>query len=258
MYHQLKYLQPRFQASLRKGAAQPHVYAKDLAKLIVAHPPLDEQRRIAAILDKADEVRSKRKAALETLETLSQAIFIDMFGDPVTNPRQFESGSLRELCEMYQPKTISGKDLVAAGQYPVYGANGQIGFYDQFNHQGSVVTVTCRGATCGTVNVIPGPSWITGNAMVVNPLDDRLQPTYLAEALRILDYSEVITGAAQPQITRATLQRARILAPPIREQLKFELQLSAVRDLQGKFKSDATSADNLFSSLQQKAFQGAL
>ena len=94
-------------------------------------------------------------------------------------PEGWESNTLNYFCEMYQPKTISRKELVDDGPYPVFGANGQIGFYTDFNHEESEVTVTCRGATCGTVNVIPAMSWITGNAMVVRPREQSLGKEYL-------------------------------------------------------------------------------
>ena len=137
---------------------------------------------------------------------------------------------LSACCEMYQPKTISTKELVEGAPYPVYGANGRIGSYTEFNHENEEVTVTCRGATCGTINVIPGKSWITGNAMVVRPLDTNLSKACLALLLETLDYPSVITGTAQPQITRKTLSAAEILRPPVAEQERIvellEAQLS--------------------------------
>ena len=74
--------------------------------------------------------------------------------------------TLGEACELYQPKTISSADLVADGKYPVYGANGVIGNYDKFNHAEPQLLVTCRGATCGSVNMSLPNAWINGNAMV--------------------------------------------------------------------------------------------
>jgi type I restriction enzyme S subunit len=70
---------------------------------------------------------------------------------------------------MYQPQTITTKDLIRNGDYPVYGANGVIGYYNKFNHEESQLLVTCRGATCGSVNISTPFSWINGNAMVVKP-----------------------------------------------------------------------------------------
>ena len=104
------------------------------------------------------------------------------------------------------------------GEYVVFGANGVIGRYDKFNHEESEVTVTCRGATCGTVNVTSPKAWITGNAMVCKPNDESLTKPLLALLLRSVDFTSVITGTAQPQITRSTLAPLLVRVPPLAEQ----------------------------------------
>jgi type I restriction enzyme, S subunit len=114
--------------------------------------------------------------------------------------------TLGESCHIYQPKTISTKKMVENGPYPVYGANGVIGRYDKFNHEEPQLLVTCRGATCGAVNVSDPFSWITGNAMVIRPLDSSIDTKFLEYLFRGgIDISKSITGAAQPQITRTNL-----------------------------------------------------
>ena len=110
----------------KTGSAIRRIVLVDLKRVKIPLPPLNEQLRIAAILDKADEVRAKRKAALETLETLSQAIFIEMFGDPVTNPIGWEKHSLGDLCDdsvikLGRGNVISKIDIRNnPGPYPIY------------------------------------------------------------------------------------------------------------------------------------------
>jgi type I restriction enzyme, S subunit len=114
--------------------------------------------------------------------------------------------SLGDACEIYQPQTISGREMIADGAYPVFGANGIIGRYDKFNHEDPQLLITCRGATCGTVNISEPRSWITGNAMVVRPKRTTLDMRFLEYLFRgSIDVSTAITGAAQPQITRTNL-----------------------------------------------------
>lgn len=127
--------------------------------------------------------------------------------------------SLGEVCEIYQPKTISAKQMVPDGQYPVFGANGVIGRYTEYNHEEPQLLVTCRGATCGSVNVSEPFSWITGNAMVIRPKVDDLSLRYVEYFFRgAVNLDGVITGAAQPQITRKSLAPVRIGYPPLEEQ----------------------------------------
>jgi type I restriction enzyme, S subunit len=109
----------------------------------------------------------------------------------------WQTKKLGEVCDIYQPKTISAKEMVLDGKYVVFGANGIIGRYDKFNHEESQLLITCRGATCGTVNISQPKSWITGNAMVVKPKNTSLNLKYLEYIFRGgLDISKVITGAA--------------------------------------------------------------
>ena len=135
---------------------------------------------------------------------------------------------LLEVCEVYQPKTISKKELKDDGKYKVYGANGVIGFYEQFNHEESEILLTCRGATCGAVNVSEPFSWINGNAMVVKPIDNLLTRNYIKYFLQTIDKKSLITGAAQPQITRSSLEKLKIPVPSLQEQKKIVERLDKV------------------------------
>jgi len=71
---------------------------KYLKRAEIPLPPLEEQRRIAAILDKADAIRKKRKKAIELTETFLRSVFLDMFGDPVTNPKGWNPVKLQNVC----------------------------------------------------------------------------------------------------------------------------------------------------------------
>jgi type I restriction enzyme, S subunit len=136
--------------------------------------------------------------------------------------KNWTASTLGETCELYQPKTISTKEMVADGAYPVFGANGIIGRYDKFNHEEPQLLVTCRGATCGSVNVSLPKSWITGNAMVVRPKQSDLSLGFLGYFFRgVCDFSKVITGSAQPQITRQTFSPVKIKIPPLPEQRRI-------------------------------------
>ncbi|WP_443090185.1 restriction endonuclease subunit S [Basfia succiniciproducens] len=84
-------------------------------------------------------------------------------------PKGWGGATLGTFADLYQPKTISEKEMIDNGKYLVYGANGIVGRYSEYNHEESVVTITCRGNSCGTLNFTRPLSWITGNAMVVKP-----------------------------------------------------------------------------------------
>lgn len=123
-----------------------------------------------------------------------------------------------EVCRVYQPETISKKSLPANGIYPVYGANGKIGFNDKFNHEEPQLLLGCRGSV-GSIHISEAFSWINGNAMVVQPFEDLVTRDYLKYALLGgINIKEAISGTAQPQITRESLSKIRIPIPSLEKQ----------------------------------------
>jgi restriction endonuclease S subunit len=138
---------------------------------------------------------------------------------------------LGEVCDLYQPKTITQQDLVEDGPYLVFGANGVIGRYNQYNHEEAEVLITCRGGTCGTVNKSEPRSWITGNAMVAKPKDERLSKDFLFSLLKGSDLASTISGSAQPQITRQSLAPFTIPLPPIEAQQRIVAEIEAEQRL---------------------------
>jgi len=177
-------------------------------------------------------------------------------------PQGWREVALGELCRVYQPKTISTKELIEDGEFVVFGANGVIGRYDKFNHEESEVTVTCRGATCGTVNVTTPKAWITGNAMVCQPNDKDISKTLLALLLKSVDFTPVITGTAQPQITRTSLSPLLVNVPPLAEQERIveilEEQFSRLDSALASVKAVREKAKAFRRSLLHAAFTGEL
>ena len=279
IYHQLKYLQPRFQASLRKGAAQPHVYAKDLANLIVAHPPLDEQRRIVAILDKADEVRAKRKAALETLETLGQAIFIEMFGDPSTNPMgwpQVEISSLVNSVKTWTPQSDLGGEFtyidvssVDRNSTTVTGAaslecSSAPSRAKQLVSDGDVLVSTVRPNLNGVALItteLDGATASTGFT-VLRPKQGVLTSQYLFEWVKSPFFIERLvrkaTGASYPAVSDRIIKSETLSLPSIDAQLEFTSRMTQASKWALTAQLQANAAENLFSAIQQRAFRAAL
>lgn len=144
---------------------------------------------------------------------------------------KYELVKLESVCKMYQPQTITGKEILEQGQYKVYGANGVIGFYDKYNHKDAEVVMTCRGATCGTINFTEPESWITGNAMIITPLEKNLiLKKFLIYILPLSNIKSVITGAVQPQITRTNLSQLKIPLPPLEIQKQIVSECEKVEE----------------------------
>lgn len=197
-------------------------------------PPLTEQKKIAKILSTWDEAISvteklltnsqqQKKALMQQLLT-GQKRLLDENG--VRFNGKWEKKLLSDVADVYQPKTIS-QSMMSDSGYPVYGANGVIGFYQEFNHETEQIAVTCRGSTCGIVNWTQAKSWITGNAMVINTDNySYVSKKFLFYTLNGSDLKYLISGSGQPQIT-GNIKTHIINLPCIEEQQKIATVLSA-------------------------------
>ncbi len=203
------------------GGAQPNFGPVHLNKLFIAIPPKQEQTAIATALSDIDALIGELDKLIAKKQGIKQATMQQL----LTGKKrlagfsgEWEVKRLGELVDLYQPITISAKHFTESG-YPVYGANGVVGFYHDFNHESSQVTVTCRGSTCGTVNKTIEKSWITGNAMVINCDNSKnIEKQFLYYLLLNKDLSICITGTGQPQIVRSPLFNFILSIPPAIEE----------------------------------------
>ena len=268
LHYYFEWDKERIQEEQGAGATMLHVSKKSMEARAAPLPPLEEQRRIVAVLDEAFEGLARARANIEAnladADGTLRAVSVELCRPRSPEDDQgWEEYSLGDICRMYQPKTIGRKDMTDDGEYVVFGANGPIGRYHAYNHEEPQLLVTCRGATCGEVNVSAPFSWITGNAMVVAPLDDRVDRSFLEVLFRYgTDFDEVITGAAQPQITRKSLAPLRVSVPSRTSQERITTAIydaaSAADDLRETYTAQLADLDALRQSLLARAFRGEL
>ena len=154
---------------------------------------------------------------------------------------------LTEICTPKQWKTISTSKLLDEG-YTVYGANGIIGYYNEYTHEEPTLMITCRGATCGTLNISKPFSYINGNAMALDNLDEDIDIKYLYYYLKNRGLKDTISGSAQPQITRIGLANVKINYPNIETQKKIVGVLDKTQELIDKRKEQIEALDELVKS----------
>ena len=239
-YHYIEYLLQYYKIILQNqsnGTSQENINLETFEQVYFDIPSLEQQNAISHILytiDKKIELNDKLNNELEKLaQTLYNYWFVqfdfpDEFGRPYKSsggkmvynevlkreiPEGWTSASLNNICLMYQPQTIGTDQLLPNGKFYVYGANGIIGKYDQYNHVESEIAVACRGNSCGVVNRTLMKSWITGNAMVVQMKDKTIHNEYLYQMLKCINIKRIVTGSGQPQITRANLAPIQVSKP---------------------------------------------
>ena len=147
-------------------------------------------------------------------------------------PKDWEVRRLGEVVEVKQGKNISTLKMKEWG-YPVYGANGLIGYADTYHYEEPQVLIACRGSTCGIVNWSLPKSYINNNAMALLPKGIDKKYLYFTMVLNFNSgrIDETITGTGQPQITKETLEPFLIIYPPLPEQARIATVLSWFDDL---------------------------
>lgn len=246
------------------GARMPRANMNSLLNFEFPLPSLATQQKIVekleSIFAEIDRATVAIEENVENVEALFQCYLTEVFEN---GGEGWIATDLGSICELYQPKTITTNDLIDDGKYPVYGANGVIGRYDKFNHEESQLLVTCRGATCGAVNISEPFSWINGNAMVVKPKSNEIYVRFIEFFFRgAVDLTKAITGAAQPQITRQSLSPIKFKYPSSELQRKIVSKLDIAFQAKENVKSSYLKRLSEFKLLKQsilkQAFNGEL
>ena len=162
----------------------------------------------------------------------------------VCRDENMEKVKLSDICNPKQWKTIPTGDLLDEG-YPVYGANGIIGYYSEYNHETPVVAVTCRGATCGSLNITVPNAYVTGNAMCLDEVRNDVNINYLYYCLKHYDFNNVISGSAQPQITRQGMDKIFISICCHDKQCEIVDRLKKIENVIDLRKREIVLLDNL-------------
>lgn len=175
-------------------------------------------------------------------------------------PKGWKKYNLFDICQPKQWKTIAVKDLKNEG-YPVYGANGIIGFHNEFNHEKETLLIGCRGS-CGEVHISQPKSYINGNAMCLDKLSDNISLHYLYYFLKGYNFKPIISGSTQPQITQIGLRKVEIPIPPLETQQaivnKIESLFDEIDEGIGRLKTAAQQIQQYRQSLLKNAFNGEL
>ena len=212
-------------AKVAQGVSVVHLYGEHLKGVKTINPCLEEQKKIASLLALLDERIATQNKIIDKLQSLIKGLRVHLV--------KIEKGHivhLNEIASIYQPQTISSTELTEDG-YWVFGANGIIGKYKDYNHKTEQICITCRGNTCGMVNYTKPMSWITGNAMVINTDEhqDNVCKRYLFHYLSAYNFNRIISGSGQPQIVRTPLEQLKITLPSILEQEQKAMLLDKIQ-----------------------------
>ena len=258
--------------TLNRAAAIPGLNREDAYRQPLLLPSYAEQQSIAAVLDKADALRAKRRAALAQLDMLAKSIFLDMFGDPATNPRGWDRRPLMELGVVITGKTPPSAKLGMFGDTVPFITPGDLesegpvkrGVTDAGANESATVSpgatlICCIGATIGKIGTANARSAFNQQINAVQ-WGEKINWRYGFEALRFFRRAIVALGTSTtlPILKKSSFERMEIPVPPMQPQREFARQISAVEAVKATQRPSLAEMNHLFASLQHRAFRGEL
>ncbi|WP_412758167.1 restriction endonuclease subunit S [Legionella bozemanae] len=251
-----------------------------LKEIKIPLPPLEEQKRIAAILDKADAVRCKRKQAIDLSEQLLGSVFLDMFGDPTTNPKCWDEGTLGDIIHFAKdgphvsPKySDDGIPFLSTRHIKQFGV-----IWDDLKYISSEEAerqwkkckpqfndiLYTKGGTTGIAAHVNFDDdfaiWV--HVALLRPKVNIVNPIWLTAMLNTkycYSQSQSLThGATNKDLGLKRMIKIKMYIPPIEKQEKYAEFYKHLNQHLEKSKDKLTTLDNLFHSLVQKAFRGEL
>jgi type I restriction enzyme S subunit len=255
----------------------PSIKISDIRSVKIPLPPLDEQMRIAAILDAADALRAKRRQSIAQLDALIQSTFLDLFGDPVTNPIH-PTRCIAEIVSRIidyrgksPEKTSEGIPLITAKIVKKKGIDKPNEFiaetaYDSWMRRGipspQDVIITTE-APMGEVALVPDyKAAFAQRLLVLQPKREILEPIYLMWALTMpfvtRQMDQRATGSTVTGIRSKEFRKVEVPLPPLSLQQKFAAIVESIESQKTTQRTHLAELDDLFAALQHRAFRGEL
>jgi len=236
----------------RSGTAQPYIKPADVKANVIPLPPLPEQRRIASILDNVERAKWTRRESIQ----LTTAVIDSLFHQKTSE--RSPTKPLGSLLKLSSGRFLPTKAMVADGSVAVYGGNGVSGRHDVAMFDTPQVVVGRVGAYCGVVHVTERESWVTDNAMVVTWRQEEFELDYLAAALKAANLNQFASQSGQPLISASRLERVMLRVPEKPIQLEYVEDLKSIQAIEALHVAHLAKLDDLFASLQHRAFRGEL
>jgi type I restriction enzyme S subunit len=268
-------------AALGTGSTFPAIRKNDIETFEIPLPPLPEQKRIADILDKADAIRRKRREVSASIGDYPLSLFMQMFGHPDPNPKDWPMLPFAKVCDSRLGKMLDAKQQTGQHNRPyMRNLNVQWGRLDlsqvfemdfdesdreEFRLKSGDVLICEGGAGVGQTAIwrdeIP-ECYFQKSLHRVRPFADKATPEYIAFLMWTLmkgsSLLRSISSATIPHLTGEKLKDVRIPVPPLRLQQHFTKQCQQIAVTRTKAAEGVTGSCDLFNSLVQRAFRGEL
>ncbi len=252
----------------------------EVGNIEIPLPPLPEQKRIAAILDKADAIRRKRQQAIQLADDFLRAVFLDMFGDPVTNPKGLRVVPLISICEKVTDGTHQSPKWESSGVPFLFISNivdGKINYdtnkfiSDETFAELTRTTLIEKGdilyttvGSYGNVAVVPGDRDFCFQRHIahIKPSRQMVDPQFLAGMLSSSvvrqQADRLVRGVAQKTLNLRELKEIKVFDLPMKDQENYLRIIDPINKVAERQLFSGRELDKKFNALSQKAFLGQL
>ncbi len=246
-------------------------------ELLISFPPLDEQRRIADILDKADAIRRKRKQAIALTDQLLRSTFLEMFGDPVTNPKGWPVRRLGDVSILYSGNSLppgeeyrgqqNGTLLLKVGDMNLPGNEKAIHVAREWSPSTSGCVIAPAGSIIfpkrgGAISTnkkryLVREVALDPNLMAVSPSEE-ISTEFLLGWFDLMDLDTISNGSTVPQLNKKDISPLKVFMPPKNTQQTYSVFCMRMAALNRTLAQSLAESERLFESLVDRAFRGEL
>jgi type I restriction enzyme S subunit len=257
------------------GGAQPNISASILKALKIPLPNLETQKRIAAILDEADTLRQLNQQLIAKYDALTQSLFLDMFDDPISNPKGWEAIEIQKLILKVDKlnngnrlETIRYVDISSIDNktnqilnYTEYKFNERPSRAQQIIKKGDVLLSTVR-PNLKNIALNNYDDLIASTGFFVFRVNQKINNWFLFELLKsesITDsFVKITSGANYPALNNSELKKLKFIVPPTHLQTQFAERVQLIEQQKQQTQDALQKREQLFNGLLQKAFNGTL
>lgn len=238
------------------GTTRGKLTKSALEKIQVLLPSLADQNKIVDLLDKAQELIDKRKAQIEALDQLTQSVFLEMFGDPIYNTKNWETVSFDNVVILQRGYDLPVNKRNLEGNVEVYGSNGVLSFHDEAKVTGGGI-ITGRSGSIGNVYYTFDDFWPLNTTLFSKETFGN-NIIYLKYLLKKFKLERFVNGTGVPTLNRNIVHKEQIINVPIDLQNKFARTVIDIEKQKEKLENSLSDFDNLFNAFMQRAFKGEL
>ena len=259
------------------GCAQPNISPSEISELDIYIPSLEIQKKIAEVLDKAQELIDKRKEQIKAMDELVKSRFIEMFGDPITNPKGWNTAKLGDICSISRGGSPRPIDEFLGGPIPwikisdatkgddIYIYKTKEGIIEdgvkksRLIKKGGLIFANC-GVSLGFARILKIDGCIHDGWLAFEDFEKSLDKIFFLKSLNYCTeyFRKTAPDGTQPNLNTSIMRVYVQILPPMELQQEFSKFIEQVDKLKFQMETSLKELEDNFNSLMQKAFKGEL